>query len=105
MALARRDIEEKIGAALLKGMQVCMDKLEDADLSELSVSAAIYALVQISQELRNFVNFQERGKPNAATVLDMLPDSLRQAVLVAINVDQIVVQREQESGNVVDIGQ
>lgn len=102
MALARRDIEEKVGQALLKGMQVCMDKLENADLSELSLSAAIYAMVQISQELRNFITFQERGKPAASTVLEMLPDSLRQAVLVAINVDQIVVQKQKEE-EVVDV--
>lgn len=96
MALARRDIEDRVGDALLKGLQTCVGKLEQADLQDLSVSAAIYALVQISQELRNFVAFTERGKPSASTVLESLPEGLRQAVLVAINVDQIVVQRQKE---------
>lgn len=88
----RARAEWELQDALMTGLRRVVDRVREersADFKELSLSSALYAIPNLTREIRNQLGLNQDEKITLDRILDVLPQQLRQQLLIAINIENV----------------
>ena len=88
----RARAEWELQDALMTGLRRAVDRVREeraSDFKELTLNSALYVIPTLTREIRSQLGLGQDEKITLDRILDVLPQQLRQQLLIAINIENV----------------